>query len=267
MTIFNFEVKKNLKSNMLWILGILIFMIIMMAFYPVISKEQELMDMILTYYPPELLKAFGLSNVQSFATIKGYLPFIFVFLQLMLAIYASVLGFSTLTLEESERTADFLLTKPVSRTKIFVLKLASAMSGLLLISIMTIVSIVFSIMIFATDETIDYSVMVWLYVSVPLFQLLFFSVGLFISMTLKRVRSVLGLAMGLSFASYGIYSIKEIIDVDWMGVFTPFHYFEAALIIKEGGLNGLFLGLSILIITICMIGSYRLYIKRNIALY
>lgn len=267
MTIFNFEVKKNIGSTLLWMIGIFMFMIIMMAFYPMIAEEQELMDMILAYYPPELLRAFGLANVQSLATIKGYLPLIFVFLQLILAIHASVSGFGALTLEESDRTADFLLTKPVSRTQIYGSKVGAALFGLGVVSMASILAVIATIMIFAPDETTNQSVMNWLYVSIPLFQGVFFSVGLIISMLLKRVRSVLGLAMGLSFFTYGSYAIKETIDSDWIGNITPFHYFDAATIVQQGALNTFYVALSLLIIVVSVLCSYWLYKKRNIALY
>lgn len=267
MTIFKFEVKKNIGSTLLWIIGIFAFMITMMAFYPMIAQEQELMDMILAYYPPELLRAFGLSNVQSLATIKGYLPLIFVFLQLLLAIQASVSGFSALTLEESDRTADFLLTKPVNRTQIYSSKVSAALFGLGVISLASVLAIISTIMIFAPDETVNQSILNMLYVSIPLFQVVFFSVGLVVSMMLKRVRSVLGMAMGLSFFTYGSYAIKETIDSDWIGHITPFHYFDVAIIVQQGTLNTFYVILSVLIIIVSVIFSYVLYKKRNIALY
>ena len=267
MTIFKFEVKKNIGSTLLWIIGIFAFMITMMAFYPIIAQEQELMDMILAYYPPELLRAFGLSNVQSLATIEGYLPLIFVFLQLILAIHASVSGFSALTLEESDRTADFLLTKPVNRTQIYGSKVSAALFGLGFISLASVLAITTSIMLFAPDEPANQSVMNMLYVSIPLFQGVFFSIGLFVSMMLKRVRSVLGLAMGLSFFTYGSYAIKETIDSDWIGNITPFHYFDAAIIVQRGTLDAFYVVLSLLIIIVSVTSSFVLYKKRNIALY
>ena len=49
------------------------------------------------------------------STVLGFFSFLFIFVQLCLAIQASNYGFGLVSVEESELTADFLLTKPVSR--------------------------------------------------------------------------------------------------------------------------------------------------------
>ncbi len=267
MNIFRFELTKHLRSILLWSLGILALTLFMMSFFPFMQSEYELMDLVLKYYPEELLKAFGLANVQSMATLEGYIPFIFIFIQLILAMHASTLGFRALTVEESERTADFLLTKPITRTRIYLSKISSGVVQLLMIALFSWLTLTVMIAVFANEEPIDQKAMTMLYASIPLFQLVYFSLGLVISMSLRHVRSIMGYAMGLSFATYGIYSIKGILDIDWLKYATPFHYFESSAILKDATIDPTFLVLSSILIILSMIGSYQGYLRRNIPLY
>ena len=65
-------------------------------------------------FPKELLIAFGMVDMD-WSTILGFFGLVFVFVQICLAIQAANYGFSLVSIEETEWTADFLLSKPVSR--------------------------------------------------------------------------------------------------------------------------------------------------------
>ena len=81
-------------------------------------------------FPPELRAAFGLDALDM-ATVLGFYGFVFLFVQLCLAIQAGNYGFGLVSIEESELTADFLLSKPVSRAQILTSKLLAALTSLL----------------------------------------------------------------------------------------------------------------------------------------
>ena len=55
---------------------------------------------------------------------------VFLFCQICLAIQASNYGFSLVSIEERELTADFLLAKPIGRGKILTAKLLAALAAL-----------------------------------------------------------------------------------------------------------------------------------------
>ncbi len=65
------------------------------------------------------------------STVLGYYSFIYLFAQLCLAIQAGNYGFGLVSIEESELTADFLLSKPVGRPQILTSKLLAALASLL----------------------------------------------------------------------------------------------------------------------------------------
>ncbi len=88
-----------------------------------------MMDELLASFPEELLIAFGMTDM-NFTSILGMFGLVFLFCQICLAIQASNYGISLVSIEEREFTADFLLAKPVSRTKIMTTKLLAAISAL-----------------------------------------------------------------------------------------------------------------------------------------
>ena len=88
------------------------------------------MNEMLAKFPPELKAAFGLDGMD-LSTVLGFYSLVFLFVQLCLAIQAGNYGFGLVSIEESELTADFLLSKPVSRAQVLTSKLLAALSSLL----------------------------------------------------------------------------------------------------------------------------------------
>ena len=90
-----------------------------------------------------------------FSTVLGYYGLIFLFCQICLAIQAANYGFALVSIEEREMTADFLLAKPVGRTKILTSKLLSAITGLTITNIVIWISSFVFIKIFAGGREYD----------------------------------------------------------------------------------------------------------------
>ena len=97
------------------------------------------MNQMLAKFPPQLLAAFGMGNMD-LASVLGFFGFLFVFVQLCLAIQASNYGFGLVSVEESELTADFLLSKPVSRRQVLTSKLLAAFTSLAITDLVVWVS-------------------------------------------------------------------------------------------------------------------------------
>lgn len=259
-----FELKKLIKPVFFWSIAIVVFSIFMFSFFPLMRDQQESMDLILKNYPKEMLQLFGLANAQSLSELQGYLPFVFIFIQLIVANHASLVGMKTLSQEESERTADFLFTKPVSRNQLFISKMTSSLIELFAIFCVVVFAMHISIAIFVKDISEHTESLAVLYSSIVLFQGLFFSVSVLISMTTKYVRSTISYAIGLSFLMYAVFSIKQLIDSQWMSYFTPFSYFEASKILDSASLDSTYLYVSIGIILITTLASYMLFKKRDL---
>src|SRR4030042_5626248 len=134
MNIYKHEFKMNLRSVITWSVSIAVLILIFMSLFSGFAADTALLNEMLTKFPKQLLIAFGMNNMD-FSSILGYYGIIFLFCQICLAIQAANYGFSLVSIEEREMTADFLLAKPVGRTKILTSKLLSAITGLTITNI------------------------------------------------------------------------------------------------------------------------------------
>jgi len=265
MTIFKFELKGKLKGVLYWSLAFLAFNVFYFAFFPVIAKEAKLFEEVMSSFPPELLAAFGLGGLPM-SSIEGYTALMFTFGALLTGIYASNQGFSLLTKEESEATADFLFTKPVSRCHIFTSKLAVAMITITLTCLGYLLSMYISIVMFKGDAGVDVSALMFALSNVFLVSLFFFSISLVISTFIKKLKNIVSASLGLTFIFYTLNAFTSAIDstkdsFEW----NPF----AAYDFVDLYTNQKFVFGSIVYLLVIAVGSlifsYIRYSKRNIS--
>ena len=264
MNIFIYELKSLRKSIALWTSSIASFLVMYMAFFPAFGKDAAILDNLMANYPEEMLKAMGLSGNLQLSSIIGYFAFTFAFIQLMLAIQASNYGFGILSAEERDMTADFLLTKPVSRRRIILSKFLAAFTALLFSNAAVWISSFFTLEIFRGDQTYNKNKVIVLLASVVLFQLFFLNIGMLISVLVKKVRSVISFSMALAFGTYIINAVRAIIEGEILGYITPFYLFDPQYILEHGKYNFLPFIVAVLIIVSSALLCYRLYLRRNI---
>ena len=115
----------NLKSVITWSVAIAVLIFVFVSLFSSFAADAELLNEMLANFPEELLIAFGMTGLD-LSTVLGFFSFAFLFAQICLAIQAANYGFSLVSIEERELTADFLLAKPVGRTQILTSKLLAA---------------------------------------------------------------------------------------------------------------------------------------------
>jgi len=53
-------------------------------------------------------------------------------------------------------------------------------------------------------------------------------------------------------------------NLDWLKYLSPFKYFDAGLILRESRLDPLYVGISMALVTACMVGAYLTYSRRDL---
>jgi ABC-2 type transport system permease protein len=263
MNIFRIEFRMYIRSTIIWSASMILLLASFMVFYPSFSKDAQAIAMIMENYPKELLEAFGMSDVD-LSTVEGYFSMTFLFVQLCLAIQASNLGFSILSVEERERTADFLFSKPVKRIRILTQKTAAALLNLIITNIFVWIGAFITIEVFRDNKAYDRQLILIMLVSIILFQLFFLSVGMLMSIVVKKVRNVLSYSLGLSFGMYILSAFNSIVDGTLMAYLTPFKYFEPSYIIRENSFDIELMIVSVAITIAAGIMTYIIYLKRDI---
>lgn len=264
MNIFKHELNMKKRSILIWSLSLAAFMMFYMAFFPALSKDSAAFESVMNVFPDEILQALGMREGLSLANLLGYFTLTFGMLQLAIAIQSTNYGFSILSEEERELTADFLLSKPVSRSTIYFSKLFAAALSLLVTAIAVGFSSLIALRLFNTGESYELTHVLKLLATIPVFQLVFLSLGMVISLFFRKIRSVLSLSVGLAIGLYVINSVRGIIDSDLLGYLSPYYYFEPGKILIEGTYEMQLFGLAIGIILVSLFGSYLLYNRRDI---
>ena len=263
MNIYKHEFKMHFKSVITWSLSVTALIFVYLSFFPAFAKDAALLNEMMADFPPELLMAFGM-NGMDLSSVLGFYSFVFLFAQICLAIQAANYGFSLVSVEERELTADFLLAKPVGRTQILTGKLLAAFSSLTITNIVVWISSFGFINMFRDGRTYDTKPLLLLLMSIVVFQMFFLTVGLAISLLVKRVRSVTPFSMALAFGMYVLSAFGGMLGDSKLEMMTPFRHFEPNFIIQNAAYDVPLVLISVSAILVSLVGSYLLYTKRDI---
>jgi beta-exotoxin I transport system permease protein len=262
-TIFIHEFRARLKSVLIWSLSLTALVFFFFSIFPSFAEQAAMMQEMMSRFPPALLEAFGM-NKMDLSTLLGFYSFLFVFVQLCLAIQASNYGFGLVSVEESELTADFLLSKPVSRVQVMTSKLLAALSSLLITELVVWVDTFIAISVFNNGQTYDAATLVLLLVSMLILQFFFVGVGLIISLLVKRVRSVTPYSLGLGFGMYVLSAFSGIFGEVKLEYITPFKHLDPAYVVQHAAYDTPLLMLNIAITLVALAASYWRYLRRDI---
>ncbi|XMB85278.1 ABC transporter permease subunit [Mycoplasmatota bacterium WC44] len=264
MNVFVFELKMYKKSIIIWTLAISLSLFAYMAFYPTMAADTEAFEQLMSNYPEEILAFFGMNAELPMSSILGYFGLTYSMILIPIAIQASNYGFHMLSVEERELTADFLLSKPISRTKIMVSKFLAALTSLVIVNIAVWIASIAALQLFKGDATFNMGNVLVLLSSLIIFQLFFISVGMVISVSLRKISSVLSYSMALAFGLYILSALKSLFSSVIFGLLSPYSHFDAVEILLHGKYDLIPTIISVFVIVISLTMSYFLYLKRNI---
>ncbi len=264
MNIYKFELKMLIKSMIVWSLGISFGLIFYLSFYPMMAADTDAFSQLMDDFPPEFLAFFGMAGEYAFTSLIGYFILTFGMIQIPIGIQAANYGLNMLSVEERELTADFLLTKPVKRSTIFISKLLAALTSLTVVNIVVSFSSIVTLLIFK-DDPLPWKGIIVLLTSTIFFQLFFVGIGMLISMSVKKIRSVMPFSLALGFGLYIINSLGEMFTSNLFKVFSPYGHFKPGYIIAEESYHIGFSIVSFAVIIGTIFASYFLYMRRNIA--
>jgi len=262
MNIFLRELKANFKSLLIWGFIVVLFVSIGFAKFSVYADNPDMLA-ILDSMPQALLDAF---NMQAFnlTTLSGFYGVMFTYFALIAGIAAAMWGSDIISKEERDKTVEFALTLPVTRSKLVTAKTLAALvncSGLLLI--------IWGITIFSArsyqpdSEFYDFLNLSMLALFIT--QLIFLSIGVFLGCAMKQYKRAGSTAVSLLLATYFFSIISGMHEnLDFLKYFSPFKYFDAGKLFHEAKFDTTFLVLSAVIIAASMAGAYYTYARRDL---
>jgi ABC-2 type transport system permease protein len=263
MLLFFREISFNKKSFIIWTIALIALLFLSMSMFSSFSKDAESLTTLMESFPEEMMKAFNMSNV-NFSDSMDYFSYIFQYVFLFAAIQYILLGSNILSKENGDKTIEFLYSKPITRDYILTSKL---FSGFLQIIIFNILGILFSILSFKlfTSSDFNLSVLILLWISLLIANILYFCLGFVVSIFLKKAKQALPVSLGIVLGTYFLSIVASLNEkLEFLKYFSPFRYFDGLTIIRNEKISGFYLLLSVIIIIVCISISYIKYSKKDL---
>jgi ABC-2 type transport system permease protein len=262
MNIFFHELKAYRKSTIVWSISLVLVVALLMSLFPAFTKDVTEFKKLLEGYPEPVRKALGM-DLNTLFSILGFYCYSLTFITLCGAIQAMNIGTSIVSKEVREKTADFLLTKPVTRKQILTAKLLAAVVSLIITNIIYFAVASFMAFQVKTDD-LSFKTFVLLSLTIFFVQLMFLSLGIIFSVALRKIKSVLSISLTTVFAFEFITMLITTADEKANRYFSPLSYFDTAYIMEKSKYEVSFLLVGAAIILVAVAVSYFIYSKKDI---
>lgn len=177
------------------------------------------------------------------------------------AFFSALLGISALAREEKDQTAEFLLTHPVSRSRILLEKYCGILIQLLILNLLVIGVTAGSVA--AIHETPELKILALLFLAYFLLQLEIASICFGISAFLGR--GGLGIGLGIAALLYFLNIIANLTEqAAFLKYVTPFGYTEGADIISSGGIELRYLAVGMVMALAGVAVAFYWYTRKDI---
>ena len=225
MTVFRCERRRNRKYILIWALSLAVCIFVMTPVYnSMVSASGGL--------PPRFeesgfLMTLG-SSLELLETPLGMYAFLTDFLMIAGGIFGMHLGLILFTRECTEKTGEYLFTKPCGRRVVFRGKAVCLLWGVAVMGCFYLLASFASMRVFFSGFSSWELLLVAL--SFPLHALFYGSLGLLFGVRWPMNRSPLLTAGLFAFSGYGIAAFARTVDSYLLSFLSPFSFFQPASI-------------------------------------
>lgn len=260
MSILKHELRQGRATLLIWTSCIGLLMAICVFLYPEMKDQMDGLSELFSSMGI-FSSAFGLDKL-NFGTLAGYYALeCGNILGLGGALFASLCAISMLSKEEKDKTAEFLLSHPVSRLRIISEKLLALLLQITLMNI--VVYLISPGSILATSQEIPWKEINLLHLSYYIMQIELMGLCFGISAFMRK--GSVGMGIGMAILMYFFNLISKIAkSAEFLKYISPFGYCDGAELIMKGNLE---LGLIILGLGFGGLGiavAYFQYTKKDI---
>jgi len=262
MNIFIRELRANLKSLLIWsaIITLVIFMTV--AKFSAFAGDPEMLKM-LDSMPPAMLDAFSMRGF-NLTTLSGFYGVMLIYFGLMGAIAAAMWGSDIISKEERDKTVEFSLVLPVSRSRVITAKALAALVNCIVFVLITWALSLVATQSYKPDQAF-YDFLALEMQAMFVIELIFLSIGLLLGCAMKQYKLSGSTAVGIILTTYFMSIVTGMQkDLDFLKYFTPFKYFDAGELFRSGKMDSTYLLISAVLIVVCVIASYWVYNKRDL---
>ncbi len=260
MTLVRHELRQGKTPFLIWTASIGFLLVICIFLFPEMKGQMDSVSDVFASMG-SFTQAFGMDRL-NFGTLIGfYAVECGNVLGLGGAFFASLCAVGVLSKEEKDKTAEFLLTHPVSRKRIITEKLIAVLIQITALNVIIYALAIGSIA--AVGEDIPWKEISLLHLAYYLLQLELAGICFGISAFLRKGSA--GAGLGIAAMMYFLNLIANIADVaDFLKYITPFGYCEGADIVSNGSLDITLVSVGAVMGIIGVLLAYLHYTKKDI---
>lgn len=261
MTLYRHELKQNRLSLIIWCGVVCAMTALTMLLYPSFKDQMGSLSSVMAMLGP-FSSALGLNQIDMSTAIGFYGVETGTMLSIGGTMFAAFTGIAMLSKEEGGRTAEFLLTQPVSRTRVVLEKLLALITLLILFNAF---SVLFGRLCFviigeplpAKEFLLFHLLQLCLHIEIG---------AICFGLSAWFRRSQIGLGLGLALILYFLSLIVNMVDsVKFMRYVTPFSYAEASQIFTKGTADGILLLIGGIVTAAGIGAAFLQYGRKDIA--
>ncbi len=262
MNIFLRELKANLKSLLIWC-GVMVLLItIAVAKFSAFAGDPSMLAMVDAMPKPMIdamnLRAFNLT------TVSGFFGIMFLYFALMGGIAAAMWGSDMISKEERDKTVEFSLVLPVSRSRVITTKALAALVNCIAFVLVTWAISLVMVQPYKPDQAL-YKFLTLQMEAMFMIELIFLAIGLLLGCAMKQYKRSGSTAVAIILVTYFLSVMAGMEPkLDFLKYFTPFKYFDAGALFRSSRLDGTYLLISAAIIVVCVAAAYWIYNKRDL---
>lgn len=260
MTLFLHELRQNKTSLAIWTAAISFMMCITIIIYPEMSGQMSEINQMMSDMGA-FSSAFGLDQL-NFGEFSGYYGIeCGNVLGLGGAMFAAIVAISSLAKEEKDKTAEFLLTHPLKRSKIITSKLLSVLAQIIILNISVNLLANISTVIIGQSEGMSSRIVLGLAFLLMQAEIACICFGL----SAFVIRGNYGVGIGCTMIFYFMNIISNLTeDAEFLKYITPFGYTDSAYIIKENALKSEYIIIGAVLSAVGIALAYIRYTKKDI---
>ncbi len=258
------ELKRDTKIFLIVTLSLTGFFCITLSMYSVMKESMMDIASLYSSMSPAIMKAINFSDGQWNHVLGFYSTYFGYYIPLMAGAYSIFLGVSILSREEQNKTAEFLLAKPISRKEVISSKLSVLIFFIFLLNLTVWLNgVLWTGFISGFKETF---VQISILHTYGLFICIFFGVlGFFITVLMKRAKAIIGPAIGIVMFMFMFDMIIRITDkAQFLLYLTPYKYMNVNVMPEDYNMEwwrpGVMAAASVALILL----SYLFYKKKDI---
>ena len=263
MNVFWRELRAYRKAVVIWSVSIVLLLAASMAKFNTLAADGMDITQLLDQFPATVQAVFGMNGLD-ITTIVGYFGVLYLYVAVMLAIQAGMMGADMIDKEEQEKTTEFLYVKPRSRARVLTAKLAAALIVVVILNAVTFVVSCLLAAQFVALDTVLRELMLY-NVAYAVLQMLFMAIGVALaasSLRPKLAGRLVATAVGVTYLAYVVVTMQPALH--WAGAVSPLVQLDAPSIIANASLDWAWVSVYGMVALVCIALTYYSYARRDL---